>query len=214
MFNQPGLRLRIDSLVLLTSFVMALPATAEIIVSLDSAGSTSVDLGTPGANKTIDFYISQDAGSSDTMAAIFAEFALSGGVIGQPPGTVSSTGSTGTAGYYGAGNLDVSELNRTNDTRFNINQSFDFESMLQPIPNDPQRGLWFTLNLDTTGLAVGDYSISLINPDSAFFDPTATAISANSNFAFTVSNVPEPSSLALFGLLGVGAALCPRRRGC
>ena len=188
------------------------PASADIVVTVNSAGSTNVNLGTAGAGKTIDFHISQDASSSDTMAAIFAEFTISGGVIGDPPGTISATGATGTAGYYGAGNLDVSQINRTGDTSFNINQSFDFESMLQPIKNDPERDLWFTLNLDTTGLAPGSYSIVLADPDNSFFDPTAATISANNNLSFTVSAIPEPTSLAVLGLVGIGSVLVRRRK--
>ncbi len=213
MFRERMSNLKNAILGLLISCAMACPAAAEIIISLDPAGSNIVDLGMAGMDKTIDFYIAQDAGLSDTLAAIFAEFTLDGGVIATSPGTVSTTGSTGTAGYYGAGNLDVSELNRTSDTSFNVNQSFDFESMLQPISNDPQRDLWFSLNLDTTGLAAGDYSITLQNPEATFFDPTATTLPANSSFSFTVSAVPEPSALALMVMFGAGSLLIRRKHG-
>jgi hypothetical protein len=210
---------------LLRSFCLAIvllvgyshTSSAQVVVSLDAAGNTNVDLGAAGSGKTIDFYLSSLA-DTDKLFGISAQFTLAGGVIpgavgvessSNDSGTVSATG-LGTPGYFGAGNLSTSSINKGSDTFFVVNQ--EFTNAAQPLPTEPTRDRWITLNLDTTGLAPNTYGISL---QDVFIDETGAAFIPrvpNNDLSFTVSaiTVPEPSSLLV--LTAIGAMGCLRRR--
>ena len=185
---------------------------AEIVVSLDNLGSTNVDLGTPGLGKSIDFYISE-SGTDRLLAAAIPQFTLSAGTITNPAGVISTTGA-GTPGYFGEGNLDVSTIEivpGTMSRSFIINQAFKDIAGVQEIPNDPIRSLWFTLNLDTTGLSEGSYGILFSDPDNSFFDEVGIPISTNNNLTFSITAVPEPSGFTAVAVAAAGMMLIRRR---
>ena len=172
-------------LTLLIGLAFALPASAQISVALDSAGSTSINLGAAGPNTSINFYIGQNTGGNDNLGAIFAMVTLSGGEVVNPAGTIGDPGA-GTPGYFGNGNLFESTIAKgASNSQFVINQ-FYFAS--QPIMNAPGRELWFTLNLDTTGLD-GTYTISFEDPAGSFRADDGAFIAVNNNLSFTVSGV-------------------------
>jgi hypothetical protein len=170
----------------LLGLLLACPVSAQISIAVDSDGSSNINLGPAGPNKSINFFIGQDSAASDDLAAIFAVVDLSGGVVADPAGIVSAQGA-GTAGYFGAGNLVVSTIGPgDSNSQFEVNQFFGSS---QPIMTGANRELWFTLNVDTTGLAAGDYSISLADAGGSFRDSAGAFIAANNNLSFTVSEV-------------------------
>ena len=135
---------------IIASLFITHQVSADIILSMDVAGSTHFDTGAAGAGKQLSVYISQDAGATDTAFVWVADFTLGAGVISD--GTVSDTGAIGTPGYFGAGNLSTSQFNFTaGDTTFNINQ--ESTNSMQPVANEPTREKWFDFEIDTTGIA-------------------------------------------------------------
>lgn len=197
------------------AFVIAPAASANIIVSLSPGGGGNVDLGVAGAGKRIDFFIGQVPGTSPTVAAAVVTFNLEAGVVegetrpfpatsDNGTGTVSAVGFAGTPGFFAAGNLRTSTISKESDTSFLINQFYD--NLAQPFTDATSPELWFSLNLDTTGLAAGDYAITLANPNDSFRDLTTQSIPVQSNLSFTVSAIPEPAllpALTLFSLVGL-----------
>lgn len=192
----------------------AVSASADYVISVGSDGSTNVNLGLPGPSQSIDFYIGEDvgAGSSRSVSGIVATFNIEAGLVEGPlgsggsgtsdnaTGTVSATGPTGTPGYFGAGNLDISTIIKQSDSSFSVNQVFT--NLSQPVNDFTSPDRWFTLNLDTSGLAPGDYSISLLDPDDAFRDSFNQTVPTRGTVSFTIAAVPEPSSFAILAFAG------------
>ena len=142
-------------------------SSADIILSLDANGSNGFDTGTAGAGKLIQVFISQDPGATDTVAGVVADFDLQAGLV--TGWTISDTGATGTPGYWGAGDLNASDLTPIDgNTAFEVNQ--EFASTAHPVMNAPDRELWFDITIDTTGLAAGDYTLTVRNPTGSFID--------------------------------------------
>ncbi|TWU41404.1 hypothetical protein Q31b_28480 [Novipirellula aureliae] len=226
-WKQPSWLLRRGCGALLLVLTFSVSASADYVISVDSTGGTNVNLGLPGANRTIDFFIGEDvgAGSSLPMSGTTAIFMIQAGIVGgtevvpgdetadNATGRVSATGFTGTPGYFGAGSLVTSTIFKQSDLYFAINQAFpDFSS--QPLNDFTSPERWFTLNLDTSGLAPGDYAISLENPDTAFRDVDNMPVPTRANLSFTIAAVPEPSSCAMLAVVGgiAGATGRFRRR--
>lgn len=195
--------------------------SADIVLSVDSSGATNVDLGLAGPGKSIDIFISQQAGSTDRLFGILAFLRVDAGRIPGAIGVETSNnesgrvgGTTGSAGYFGESNLSVSTINKVDDRFVVINQ--EMTNAAQPVPNDPTRTRWLTLNLDTTGLD-GTFGITMddnntfisSNPPFPSFVPRAP----NNALTFTVTAIPEPSSLAVLAALGGVSCLIRRRRG-
>ncbi|TWU59931.1 hypothetical protein Poly51_02040 [Rubripirellula tenax] len=191
------------SFAVLAVFAGAMDSSAAIVISVGAARSTNVDLGPAGAGKQIDFFIGQDAASSDLVAGAVADFILAGGLIVDPPGQVGSISGTAADPFFGSGNLSTSTINFSSSSQFLINQ--EFTNAAQVLPEVGSSARWFVLDLDTTGLADGTYAIELVSPDGSFLSSVGGLISANNNLSFTVSPVPEPSSVAMFAYLSVAA---------
>jgi hypothetical protein len=191
-----------------TAFIMvamAFPnhATADVVLALDTAGSTTIDTGVAGSGKLLRIYISSD--SADEIQALNTPFTIEAGDV--TSGLVSTSGATGTAGFFGAGNLTNSDFVRTSGSTFVVDQ---FLTAPQNLLDAANRELWFELTIDTTGVASGSYFLRLDDPNSSFFDSGANALTPNNNLTFSVSAVPEPGSLSVIGLASV--LLITRRR--
>ena len=181
-------------------------ANADIIISLDSSGATTVDTGSAGVGKIINVFIGQDAASSDDLLGLTVDFDFSSGAV--TGGTVAATGAGAPAGFFGAGNLTVSDFSFI-PARANIDQ--EFSDGMQPLSNAPLNEKWAEIELDTTGLANGTYTFQVRDPANSFIDSVGGSVASNRDFSFTVSSVPEPGSVALLFGLGLGGLLTRRR---
>jgi len=186
-------------------------ADAEVIISVEADGSTVTQTGTAGAGKTVDFFLSQTSGSSDVFFGSFGEIAFEAGAITSV--TIGSTDPAVDNGFLGEGNLSTSDaiIDMSNQF-FTFNQ--EFTDSMQEIPVQPDSALWLSLELDTTGLADGRYRIDLRpDPEGNFFDSDVTPVPSNSQLFFDVGPqmIPEPSSLALFGVLTLAGAIRRKR---
>ena len=187
------------------TFFIILPRTvsADVVLALDTAGGTSVETGGAGAGKLLRIYISSD--SSDEIQALAPTFNVQAGSV--TSGVVSIAGGTGTVGFFGAGNLTVSDFVKSAETTFVIDQ---FLTAPQTLMNAADRELWFELTIDTSGLASGSYFLQLDDPGNSFFDSASNALATNNDLVFSVSAVPEPGSLSVLGLASI--LLVARRR--
>lgn len=199
-----------------------LTASAQYEISLDPLGNTTVNLGAPGPDQKIDFYLAEATTSSETLFGITGVFTLEAGVIPgatnvQPLTSMNDSGQIGsTTGlsvprpFFGEGNIRDSTITKFSETGIVVNQEFLNGS--QDLPNDPLRQLWFTLNLDTTGLE-GEYDITIAD-GTDFFRTSGGTVDrvANNNLSFIVTSVPEPGSLALLTIIGGASCLIRRRQ--
>lgn len=188
MLNNQRLRVLLFTfpLALVLGLSMSLSAGAQISIALGNDGGTNIDLGVAGPGKSIDFFIGQNIGSNDDLGAVFAVVTISGGVVDSPAGIISADGD-GTPGFFGAGNLFESTIGPgDSDSQFEVNQFFNSS---QPVMTATNRELWFTLNLDTTGLPDGDYTITLEDSNQSFRASDGTFIAANNDLSFTVSSI-------------------------
>ena len=178
-------------------------ADAEVVIAFDPAGQTDVVIG-QGPLQQLDFYISSN--SSDGVRGIELDFLF-------PLATVVSDRQIGTTdpddnGFFADDNLAISDLldfpvGASRDVF--VNQRLDIVQTLTATPE-----LWFSLTLDTSAVAEGDYTIILSPGSSGISDGTlggdglpVVAPLLNSSFGLTVVAVPEPT-----GLVGLAAAVC------
>lgn len=188
--------------------LLAQNAHAAVVISVGQPGSSNVNVGTAGRVVPIDFFIGQSEGGTDSLFAIVARFTLEAGTFGTPLGEIGLP-APATSRFFGSSNLAFSEIGLDTDPtvdQFFINQ--DFVAPQSLISGDSQ--LWFTLNLDTTGVDPGTYSIALQEPGGSFADFVGF-IPATNNLSFTVA-VPEPGSYAVLAIVGVAAVVFHRRR--
>lgn len=222
-------------LAICVSFILVSIGTSshgQILIALDESGSSSFDLGAAGSNQRLDFFIGGQPGvSNDGISGAAPDFVFEVPVIIEttsmiaPPGTGADSGS----GFFGDGNLFVSDPIRRDPTPnnpseaavatgFGLNQEFN-----NPEPLTAELQPWFSLALDTTGLADGTYDFTIENASEAFgvliTDQTTGGISfqsltANSNFSFVISSsaIPEPGSLSVLAMGGLLTVLTRRKR--
>ena len=138
--------------------------------------------------------------TSATGFSMTAGFSLSGGAVFDSP----NAGTFGGVGFIGESNINnaTSFLQRNTVDPSNAALSIDFVG-LQTAPATNTRIA--TLRIDTTNLAVANYTINI---NSTFFGVNpGTAV----NGSFAITAVPEPGSL-LTVALGLGGAWLGRRR--
>ncbi|MCY2977367.1 MAG: PEP-CTERM sorting domain-containing protein [Planctomycetota bacterium] len=176
-------------------------ANAEIIMTIGSGTISS------GAGPiSIDVFARSTAGTESAFAFI-ADFRLATqGKFSNPPGTF------GGLGFLGAGNINGPSSSFTIDaadsTNRTANLSLDFVSS-QLFGSTDQRIA--TLSIDTTGVGAGTYNILGLN-----FDTGSGGAHRVNNGSFTVSAVPEPTSIALLSVVAVGVLgrkVLRRRKG-
>ncbi|TWU57092.1 hypothetical protein Poly51_30130 [Rubripirellula tenax] len=201
----------------------SLSASADYVISIGTPGAENVDLEQSRANQSIDFFLGEDLGGSaaQPVSSVVAFFSLEQGLIEgiivpagtetatNATGTVSATGA-GTVGYFGAGNLAASTISKESDTSFLINQ--EFTNAMQPVNDSLAPLRWFTVNVDTTGLAPGTYGVTLSSPNASFRNSMNRPVAARANLSFTVTAIPEPSSVVAIAILGGGSLLVRRFR--
>ncbi|OYP37682.1 hypothetical protein [Rhodopirellula sp. MGV] len=188
----------------LFAFVCPSDGQAEVIFSFDTDGSTSIDVGAPKTNQIFDVYISQTVGDTDEVLGIIADFQLSGGSYSS--GQVSSVG-TGTAGFFGAGNLLTSQIVNGGATLFTLNQEFDNPQSISSVTPE----LLYRIEVDTSALASGTYELAFDDTTSVLFDPALNPIAVGSTpLQFTITAIPEPSCGLAF--LAMGFVLRRQRR--
>ncbi len=76
-------------------------------------------------------------------------------------------------------------------------------------------GTYWSVQFSANGTVLGDYSYSNTNPNPSIADVGFNSQGANgqvSNFSLTSSAVPEPATLGLFAIGGIGLLLAARRR--
>jgi hypothetical protein len=177
---------------LLGLVVICSNASAEIIMTI---GSGTFNAG--AGPVSIDVFARSTAGNESALAFI-ADFRLATqGKFANPPGTF------GGLGFIGAGNINGPSSSFTIDpadsTNRTANLSLDFVSN-QLFGSTDQRIA--TLSIDTTGVAAGTYNVLGLN-----FDTGSGGAHRVNNGSFTITAVPEPTSIALLsvvvgGLLG------------
>ena len=186
-------------------------ADGDILISVTPDGGTVAQTGEAGAGKEIDFFLAQTPGPSDLFSANFGVFDFAAGTLTDATG--ATTGAATGSGFLGDGNLLTSDIiGDSGDNSLLFNQ--EYANGAQPIPMDPNRALWLSVGLDTTGLADGIYAITLQSDSNGnFLDQTNNAIPSNRELFFQVGvdAVPEPGSLMLLGALSLVAATRRRR---
>ena len=144
---------------------------------------------------TIDVYVSSASNLAPT--GLTTVFTLPSGANWSGPVSL------GGAGMYGAGAAGLSIVNFTSGQQAAADISFN-----NPLAVSSSPVLFGTLNVDIGTLGVGTHSISYSSIDSWVPGPGGVGGSAVSGAAgagnFTVSAVPEPSSMALLGLMAAG----------
>lgn len=138
--------------------------------------------------QAIDVLVSSDA--SDNTLFLIADFQLAAGVFPVAAGTF------GQPGMVGFGNIQDPPASQFVSAGNNsATLSLDFTNA-QPIPAADT--LIARMFIDTTGVAIGTYAIQVTS--------LSTQVGGSSvNGSFTISPVPEPSSLSLLGIAGLFA---------
>ena len=131
------------------------------------------------------------AAGESTGITIGADFVLGGGAIFNGP----NAGTFGGATFLGTGNIIgiTSTFNR-DDEGGNLNVGNLNMVFVNPQNIFPDQTPLATLLVDTTGLAVGNYTI---NTTLGF---TQFGGIANAASSFNITAIPEPTSMALIGL--------------
>ncbi len=173
---------------------------ADIILTLGGNTSFSPDSGVV----FLDVLAHSTTGESRT--AFTADFSLSSGGFASNDngfgdgGGFTKTGQLGQATWIGAGNLQGTSffVFDSGDPSLAL-VSLDFKNS-QPFPTTDQ--LLLRLAINTTGLASGNYGITV----------NSNASSTTSLGPFTISAVPEPTSLAIIALGSCGVLRYVRKR--
>lgn len=161
-------------------------ANAAIIMTIGSGA------GNLGAGPiSIDVFARSTAGNESALAFVTDFQLATQGKFGAPVGTF------GLAGFLGAGNINGANsslgLDPADATNRTANFSLDFTAN-QLFGAADQRIA--TLNIDTTGVAAGTYAINGIG-----FDTGSGGAHTVFNGSFTISAVPEPTSIALLSVV-------------
>ena len=178
--------------------LLLVPTTAKSEFIL-SVGTDTFVQGT-GTRLLSIFLATSDSAPNDVLSDLTVQFAISQGEFQQVAGTFSApgmvaTGNTQPGSTFSnqsiAGLPQISILN----IQFNGNQTFN------------PGGVLAAFFIDANALAVGKYDIEVLNVDST---PGRTI--TLSDGSFTITAVPEPSSLVLVGLAAAGGVGYFRRR--
>ncbi len=168
---------------LATFSLLSQPLNAAIVLIVGS-GTFATNSGL----QPIDILVSSNAG--DTSLFLTADFQLSGAVF------PLSAGEFGQPGMVGAGNIQAPPASQFVSAGNNsATLSLDFTNpQLFPAANT----LLGRMFIDTTGVAIGTYSIQVTS--------FATQVASSStNGSFTITAVPEPGSLCLVGIASLWA---------
>jgi len=174
----------IGFLIALCFAVFSADVHGQLTISVDSGGGLVAQTGSPGPGKTIDLFLSQTAGSSDLFAGNTGDFDFAAGTVSSV--TIGSENPQVDNGFLGEGNLATSTTEITGGgTSFNFNQFYS--NLTQAIPVAPNRALWMSIEIDTTGLAAGTYAIDLRSDASGnFLDQFGNVVVSNSSLSFVV----------------------------
>jgi hypothetical protein len=190
------------------SGLLGLVIACEMFVSLGSA-AIIISFGAPPSFQTnsgiqsIPVFANSTLVGGEVGVGIAADFALGGGALFNTP----NAGTFGDPGFIGNGNINFGASSFDRDTTpgsFNIGSlNLTFQNFAGSIPNTPTP--LATLLVNTANLALANYPISVTN---GFFGIGSIA---NASGSFSITAVPEPSSILLCGL-GVAGLWYQRRR--
>lgn len=158
---------------------------------------------------SLPIYISSDG--ADFFDAV--EFFLAGSTPGVVPGNSDGdiVGSVGQAGMVGNAEFAVGSVERALNEYVKLDASFS-EAVAVPTNAEPLENRQFaSLFIDTSLLSPGTHTFSdagFINVFRAGNEIDASIIAGN----FQITAVPEPTSLAFVGLVGLGALVWHRRQ--
>ena len=176
-------------------------ANPAIIMTIGSGTFTA------GAGPISIYVFERSTAGNESALAFIADFQLAtSGTFSNPPGTF------GGLGFLGAGNINGATSSLTIDaadlTNRTANLSLDFVNN-QLVGGTDQRIA--TLSINTTGVAAGTYNILGLN-----FDTGSGGAHQVNNGSFTITAVPEPTSIALLSAVVcglVGRRAMRRRKG-
>ena len=140
--------------------------------------------------------------TSDQLFSFTADVQLANGLFGSPVGTY------GQSGNIGAGNIATSSffIRDTSNTKI-ASLSLDFSAaQLIPTVATPIA----SLNIDISGLTPGTYGITFL--DVSAVSPVGALAPTSSAGSFTITAIPEPTSIGLVMVGCVMTSLSIRRR--
>jgi hypothetical protein len=188
--------LRLFSFTLLALFAFSTASRADIIATVDNE-TFAQNSGVQTVN-----VVFRSTNTTDTLFSFSTDFSLEAGIFDTTPGTF------GNPGDYGEGNIDeASEFLRDPEDLQSAVLTLEFNSAeTMPIAD----ATIARLAIDTTGVGPGTYAINIFNPftqDGDGVDIPSTAVGGS----FTISAVPEPTSLAVLSIGCIGSVLTRRR---
>ena len=171
--------------------ILSSTAGATIILSFNPTNSLQVDSGI----QKVAVFANSTVAAGEAGNAIGADFTLSGvgGAAANRAIFANPAGEFALTGFLGAGNVAVgSTFNRgtANQSLGLMNINFNPGTVVAP----STRIQVANLLINTSGLALGSYNISTAN---GFF---GNGDVSNATGSFTITAVPEPTSIAMIGL--------------
>jgi hypothetical protein len=230
--------IRVFAVVVATLFFLAATTQAAVVVRIaPQSGPIFAAPGGPLAPPVItsfDVFISSTATSTDSMISLDVDFFVPSGPLFRPALTPSDVGYDPTFNPHPAGAFTVFPLNEAASS-FSFNgqlsgpplqgSSFtvdpdssrrraplvlDFLAPTSPLASETR---FARIDLDISGVAPGTYDLIVENVNPTLLTGTGIGVIGNPGGvqSFTITAVPEPSSLALLGLVGSLSFLRRRR---
>jgi len=200
--------LQLLSLILASALLHAPSASAGLVVTL----TPSATLINVGQNAFIDVSITSDD-LTDSLDGFFANLSITGGsgLAFVDPQSESFLADSSYVFFGRSGNVIQSSLATVVNSPTSIGFS-DFSDDGANAPSPRTLDSTFLLaRIDFTGVSAGTFGIEF-GTASSFTRDGLSQISFTGPSSITVTAVPEPSSLVLAGIAGVGAVMAKRRR--
>jgi hypothetical protein len=185
--------------VLMTLSMFISTGNAAILISFGAAPTFFANSGV----QSIDVFANSTLVDGEVGAVLGADFTLGGGAVFNSP----NAGTFGGPGFIGNDNINSVASTFDRDTIPALANTgylnITFTNFAQTITNTPAR--LATLLVDTSGLASGNYSISV---SEGFF---GGGFIADTSSSFNITAVPEPGSIWALGICLAGLVYRQRR---